>query len=1145
MKDKTRTIFLMSVMSALAVSLTAASLSYAFTDARYVGGGFDPDSPYDDVIDFVGATKYIVSSPEELVNAIENGYSYIQIDEDAAEPFVINSDIADVVTNLVLDVNGKVVVRNSRNPLLDVKRNVSVVLVYDSSQQQTGGFYNPIGSALQASGGTLTVGTGIYESGPRSDTAAPSAQLESVDYVYSRTARTNDASYEQVTDVKLPKINKDAYYASAPSVGNEYIKEDTYLLYTVETDCEIRDGKLIANVSTGGDELRVPCNVASCDFYYYYPVGASSEGGQDYAVVYGYHDVKKLAETEDRDLTEASGGVQLVWPYAAVRSTAGNTYARGGDFATHFGTKNTYGIYSYGGTIAVGGEAGSAEPEFRAYGDGVCINMEAEAGNADVTSTLTIVSGVFSSEEGDTVSISGGKMTVYAGTFSKTGCREATADKDRPQAHTAVIRMQGGELSIRGSEEDKVVLCARSETSPLENVFGIRAGEGTISVSGCKIDVYGVYSAGVLSYNGEVNLQDTSISVTQNNEDLVTQNNEDRLSSAGVSSERDESDSIGEGKPINMNGDVSIVSDGLGVTARGTVNVKGGTTTVTTTRGTGIYVNYGAFNVNENAAVSVESTIVDIAWAMPPEHPGESVANRYNGVYVQSGSLIADGTLSVTHKGVKNGNHLTYDGLEINSYAVRVEKAADGVTEVAIAKGAITNNSGGGVYVGGGSVTLGTEKSGPTITTTGTDFEFEEGSENTTAGTGNWKFYANQTGGHAVEVVEGKLLINDGLYTAALGNGILVRNGEVCVLDGIFQGNDTQDYRNKYGNDLPAGPAAYYALKLFGGTITTFGGTFGTYSTEQDGQKTEHTAGGSSAFVTGGESVRATANIYGGNFVVSGQAGFSVYKNVTLTFSPSQSASYDNVNHTGSEIVVSAGTTAIAIEDTTDQGVSVTINGGEFKSTIEKETRNGIWDSNPYARLTIKGGTITGSAQAGLWLVYRPAVEGGVTIKGGTITGPKYGIYYAEKENFEGVGNGLVISDGTFIGNTVSGLYFACNQWVENVNDGNVHISGGTFIGISEHQEGWGWNENNLWVRGEWWNYGAIGAFSEGHSSGLGRDIQIKDFIQENSTIQCFTDEDGTNPDPTITVGDSLERDEIKINQTTCRYNKVVIASSS
>ena len=430
-------------------------------------------------------------------------------------------------------------------------------------------------------------------------------------------------------------------------------------------------------------------------------------------------------------------------------------------------------------------------------------------------------------------------------------------------------------------------------------------------------------------------------------------------------------------------------------------------------------------------------------------------------------------------------------------------------------------------------MTLGTEKSGPTITTTGTD---HDQTPNTTAGTGNWKFFANQTGGHAVEVVDGKLLINDGLYTAALGNGILVRNGEVCVLDGIFQGNDTQDYRNKYGNDLPAGPAAYYALKLFGGTITTFGGTFGTYSTEQDGQTTEHTAQGSSAFVTGGEKsgeATATANIYGGNFVVSGQAGFSVYKNVALTFSPSQSASYDNVMHTGSEIVVSAGTTAIAIEDTTDPNVFVTIEGGDFKSTKkENGVRDGIWDSNPYATLKINEGskqktTITGSMEAGLRLVYRPAVEGGVTIEGGTITGPKYGIYYAEQEVYEGVGNGLVISGGTFEGET-SGLYFAHNQWVENVG-GNVHISGGTFIGRSVEKGTWGM---------EYWINGAIGANSDGLYSGLGRDIKIDDFIQGGSTIQCFTD-DATFS--TIKVGDSSNRNEIKINQTTCRYNKVVI----
>ena len=1078
MKDKTRTIFLMSVMSALAVSLTAASLSYAFTDARYVGGGFDPDSPYDDVIDFVGATKYIVSSPEELVNAIENGYSYIQIDKDAADPFVINSDIADVVTNLVLDVNGKVVVRNSRNPLLDVKRNVSVVLVYDSSQQQTGGFYNPIGSALQASGGTLTVGTGIYESGPRSDTAAPSAQLESVDYVYSRTARTNDASYEQVTDVKLPKIDKDAYYASAPSAGSEYIKEDTYLLYTVETDCEIRDGKLIANVSTGGDELRVPCNVASCDFYYYYPVGASSEGGQNYAVVYGYHDVKKLAETEDRDLTEASGGVQLVWPYAAVRSTAGNTYARGGDFATHFGTKNTYGIYSYGGTIAVGGEAGSAEPEFRAYGDGVCINMEAEAGNADVTSTLTIVSGVFSSEEGDTVSISGGKMTVYAGTFSKTGCRAAAADEDRPQAHTAVIRMQGGELSIRGSEEDKVVLRAGSETSPetspLENVFGIRAGEGTVSVSGCKIDVYGVYSAGVLSYNGEVNLQDTSIQMTQKNEGL--------LSSAGVSSERDESDSIGEGKPINMNGDVSIVSDGLGVTARGTVNVKGGTTTVTTTRGTGIYVNYGAFNVDKTAAVSVESTIEDIEWAMPPEHPDESGANRYNGVYVQSGSLIAKGSLSVTHKGVKNvlsdydSPSTDFINFLVNSYAVRVDGSAG--TSVSIASGTIKNSIGGGLYVSGpaykptsidasvlkdvtfeslgnitnnyadytvvdiGNVTVEATAGRPDVK--------NEFSENYSGFNGNWSYKFSTLGGHAVEVDGGILRIKDGSYTAAQGDGIRVQDGVAFIEGGSFVGQD--QYNNIDGGEMP-GAAASYGFKIYGGAAKTTGGTF------------------RGAFVMDG-----IAYIQKATIETVGSTGFGVWStgyNTNILFDP-----IDDEGKIQNEwIKVSGSSTGMAIENggmNPHPEFTVKIRGGTFTGGTEgtaNNNTNGIWYGNQNAKMTISGGTFTGETRSGLWLGVDPG--------------------------------------------------------------SNIKLSGGTFIGKSVKKE--------TWLRYYWIN-GAIGANSDGPNSGLGSDILITDFIENKSTIQCFTNEILVRE---ITVGDSSERDENKINQTTCRYNKVVILPPS
>ena len=414
-------------------------------------------------------------------------------------------------------------------------------------------------------------------------------------------------------------------------------------------------------------------------------------------------------------------------------------------------------------------------------------------------------------------------------------------------------------------------------------------------------------------------------------------------------------------------------------------------------------------------------------------------------------------------------------------------------TKVTIASGSITNSVGGGVYVGGGTVELGNTGGGPTIETTGTTF----GSVNTTAGGGNWKYYENKTGGHAVEVDGGNLVVRNGLYTAMLGNGILVRGGDARIIDGVFQGNDTQAYRNNYGGDLPAGSAAYYALKLLGGSVTTLGGTFGTY-TAADG--TTHTAGGSSAFVTGVGN-QATANIYGGSFVVSGQAGFSVYQNVALTFTPNGSVSIEEITMNGSSVKVSAATTAIAIENTTDRNVSVTINGGTFESTSEVDgNRDGIWYSNPYAKLAINqpaGQTtqISAKEQHGIRLVHAPNTTGGVTITGGTITGNQHGILYVDtgsKGKVANVNDGLLISGGTITGTNGSGLYFAANPWQSRSSaTNNVAIIGGTFKGTTDKK---GSNQNPYWVSG------AISAPSSGGTNidyeGLGKSIRLGDILK-------------------------------------------------
>ena len=219
----------------------------------------------------------------------------------------------------------------------------------------------------------------------------------------------------------------------------------------------------------------------------------------------------------------------------------------------------------------------------------------------------------------------------------------------------------------------------------LQNVFGIRAvGGGKITTEGVSFDIYGDYSAGVLSYDGTINLgSDTLINVVQSENTTV-------LTSAGVSSEQASSEASGiqqeEDHPVNLTGNVTINSNGLGITARGVVNVKADndndTTTATsvtvrTTRGTGIYVNNGEFNVEADASILVDSKVLlGYSWATPPKSGTSDAPNNepniYNGVYVQGGSLVAEGTLNVTFNGVANGSHDTYDALNIRSYAVRV-----------------------------------------------------------------------------------------------------------------------------------------------------------------------------------------------------------------------------------------------------------------------------------------------------------------------------------------------------------------------------------------------------------------------------------------------------------------------------------------
>lgn len=1074
MTQKVRKILIMVVMAALIICLMAASLTYTFTYGRYAGGKFDDEkSPYGDLIEFVGANQYTVRTPEELIQAIEDGYSNIKIADDAEEPFVIDTGVTDVSANLVLDVNGKTLIRNSRNPMLDVQTNVSVVLIYDSSDEEQGGFYNPVGSALQASGGTLTVGSGNYDDGPKKeeyneynginsnhgtlDTSNSSVTLyardnaileDTVGYsVLSAGSRADTKGYGLVNGAQLPKINTrtvpgqngaqdivygNIYLDNGSTLNTNWLPVDTFLLYTIEKDCFVEGNTLYTNAESQtaedgteqtvvtGEALTVACDVASCDFYYYYSIGDDDgDGYENYAVIYGYWDVKALArddlpegQTQGDGMATALKDSGLIYPYGAVRMVEGEGFARGGQFSNNFGTVNSYGIYANGGALTASGA------NFTTGGEGVCIRCEGSA-------SLSIGGGTFSSEIGNTIEMSGGTMNVTAGTFTKSAAKGIGSDgddgndgADQIANQTAIIDIEDGTLKIEGKSADSVKLTAGGAvkdpdgtvtySGTLENVFGIRAEGGTVTTSGCTFNISGDYSAGVLSYNGEINLgDDTSITVTQSETATV-------LTSAGVSSEQ----ASGDGEhPVNLSGDVTITSNGLGITARGTVNVTGGVSTVTTSRGTGIYVNNGSFTVGSEAAITVNSTVKSgYSWANPPGNTATNTPNIYNGVYVQGGSLVSEGTLNVTFTGVENearnvsGNdQIVYNGentsflnQQTKSYAVRVEAGTGTNTNVTIDSGNITNTVGGGVLVNGGKVTLGTTgegaynestKRGLTVQTTGTEVNTSLIYINGMAD--NWAYYWNMKGGDAVKVDGGDLYVYGGKYTAAQGNGILTRGGTANIFNGIFTGGYNSNYH------ATTGAASTYSFKAYGGTVKISGGDF---NSEAEG-----------AFVMG-TSDDDKVTITGGSFQADGPTAFATWNGATVEFDDTNSEN---------KITVSGESTGLTVEQVSSgwRSQNITIKSATFKSTNQNQSnKNGIWYGNGNAKLTISGGSFTGTTGSGLSIGETPNYDWNTRTHNIQLSGGSFkGGWNAPISNYS---SNYLVSGAWTSGNNTSGQTF-------------------------------------------------------------------------------------------------------------------------
>ena len=1050
MKERTRKIFIMIVMAALIVSLMAASFA-ALTYGRYSGGRRDENSAYDDILDLVGETAFEVSTADELVNAINNGYSYIKVVGDDPT-LVVNNDVADVIVNLVLDVNGHKIVRNSRNPLLNVRQSVSVVLVYDSSEKAEGGFYNPVGSALQTSGGTLTVGEGVYESGPSSEATQSQGEGTVSATVCSRDNNRKATSYSvQSTGQIFPKLTKktgDVYLGETYSGTGDYLKRDTYLIYTEEENAFVEDGtsagdgtvldkeQLYVNAKkddngtvTSAEAFSPICNVASCDFYYYYPVGevGTADSPQTYAVVYGYNDVKTLAETKDTTLTSADNEPNLVWPYAAIRSEAGNTHARGGEFYTYFGEENTYSIYSEGGTMTVGLSGESDPPKFQAIGKGVCINMAGTSGNAD--QTLTIENGEFSSKIGDTIKMSGGEMEVKKGSFTK----DATGADENSTNNGSAISISGGTLNMVGTETDTI-----SFTVTGDYVNGIKMEKAENDATANIADTienaafsfnnngFGNSVAAIQVIGGTLNVSDSTFDFNGGSAETETPSANNGIYVQGGSV-------VAEKCTFSLSPDGSVTGSAAIASAGGTVTATDCAFTIPGNNNYGIYSSITEEGAGEG---EYDTTATDCTFTM--------TGNQNHGIYAAGGKTLASGgTYTI---GSENGSGQTANfGIQVSSGSV----ALAGVTlDVYGEKSSC-------VYAVGGTISLSGNNA--------VNMHFS--SDKTTISS-----TAISTEGGAIEVTGGSTSVSsDALgITARQNDG---NEGSISIANGaaVTVGSN-------------GSPLQVTGVYVNGGKIENKG-TLTVFSTIEDRFSWNENNKYNGVFVNGGSLVsNGTLNVTftgvqneeNGDYLTQQIKSYAVRvegdadTTVTIASGNILNGSYDengNVKENsgvGGGVYVGGGTVTLGVKNG-NKGPTVQttgkllytswleVVGGSWKYMLNKSGGHAVEVSG--GSLTVHGGNYTSQQGNGILIRNTADVKttNTVTIEDGSFVGYNSG-YYIEYDGQTPLGGDRMVGPAASYGLNVMGhdLDVRINGGEFGNNEGDVGNSAASFFGTPD-----------------------------------------------------------------------------------------------
>lgn len=621
------------------------------TIAKYVA---EKDAPWgdDQEIDFTVDNVYEVTNQDELFSALNNGYPFIRLSRNINNPLIITDDAKNLHQDLILDLNGITIQRNGHAPILNILPGVRLT-VTDTSQEQTGGLYNPVGSVFNIAGGTLTVANGVFESGPRySEYYSYNSEILD-NSAGSETKRTNISGANNVVyytknakgEFEHSSIRTAAIIQSYPTKTNEIVYNHGNLYF--DRKVEVVDGKTLDNAIaedtycyyyTHDPSSYLSSVPTDADFYYSYYVKTATntyyketlteeeENSKEYTKVsiYGYESLIKGAASKTNQSDY----------YAAVKMQAGmgKLDVQAGKFFCYFGVDTTAAVNAMGGSITVKtGEFSSRIPnatetttnsvsqkqeDFLAFDDHNYFNSfkwanESCTGGAQArkgesycilnsgNASVNILKGKFYSSNNNTISMNGGELTA-SGTFTKKNTIELTERDVDEKVKYAAVYMKNGTLNI-------------SEVG--FNVYGdfttcvyINAGTIDIAKSVCKVE--GEYTNGIYSLVAGKNftVTDTNFSMTGGDSlmGIYAENGEVALRSStnstfNLSGTDSKAVYAAAGSTIKSEGYVYTLS-GIGAqgvySTGGAVEVDGGSIMLQEDSSTGIYSTGGEVKVS-------------------------------------------------------------------------------------------------------------------------------------------------------------------------------------------------------------------------------------------------------------------------------------------------------------------------------------------------------------------------------------------------------------------------------------------------------------------------------------------------------------------------------------------------------------------